>query len=267
MRRILAAIGGKVMALELAVVACLSDNFAYLVRDRASGECALIDAPEAEPVLATLAARGWRLGQILITHHHDDHVQALDAIRAATGARVIGAEDDRHRLPKLDLAVHPGDRFPVGGADCAVIAVPGHTLGHVAFHFPGAALAFTGDSLMAAGCGRIFEGTPAMMWDSLQRLSALPDETRIASGHDYLDANLRFAATIEPDNPAIARRRETVTQMRRRGELPMPWTLAEEKATNPFLRAGLPGVKAALGMRDAADVAVFAEIRARKDRF
>lgn len=255
------------MALELAVVACLSDNFAYLVHDPASGECALIDAPEAAPVLEALEERRWRLGQILITHHHDDHIQAVGTIREATGARVIGAEDDRHRLPPLDRAVHPGDGLALGTARCEVIAVPGHTLGHVAFHFPGARLALTGDSLMAAGCGRIFEGTPAMMRDSLQRLAALPDDTRIGSGHDYLDGNLRFAATIEPASPAIAARIDAVARMRREGRAPMPWTLAEEKATNPFLRAHLPAVKAALGMEGAPDVAVFAEIRARKDRF
>lgn len=255
------------MALELSVVACLSDNFAYLVHDDTSGDCALIDAPEAEPILAALAARGWQLGQILVTHHHDDHVQAVEAIHRATGARVIGAEDDRHRLPPLDLAIHPGDRLPFGAGHVSVIAAPGHTLGHVAFHFPEAEAVFTADSLMAAGCGRIFEGTPAMMWDSLQRLAALPDETRIFSGHDYLDGNLRFAATIEPGNPAIAPRIREVARMRREGRPVMPWTLAEEKATNPFLRASLPEVKAAIGMKDASDVEAFAEIRARKDRF
>lgn len=255
------------MALELVVVACLADNFAYLVHDSESGNCTLIDAPEAAPIMDTLKSRGWRLAQILITHHHDDHIQAVEAIRKATGARVIGAEDDRHRLPPLDLAVHPGDTLPLAGGQVSVIAVPGHTLGHVAFHFPEAEAVFTADSLMAAGCGRVFEGTPAMMWDSLQRLAALPDATRIFSGHDYLDGNLRFAATIEPGNPAIAARIDAVARMRRDGLPPMPWTLAEEKATNPFLRASLPEVKAALGMEGATDVTAFTEIRARKDRF
>jgi hydroxyacylglutathione hydrolase len=186
---------------------------------------------------------------------------------AATGARVEGASADAHRLPPLTRAFAPGDTVAVGGETGAVIDVPGHTVGHVAFHFPASGLAFTADSLMAAGCGRLFEGTAVQMWDSLSRLMALPDSTVIGSGHDYLAGNFRFALAIEPGLPALISRIERTDRLRREGRLPMPSTLAEEKASNPFLRAGDPAMKAALGMEGAPDATVFAELRGRKDRF
>jgi hydroxyacylglutathione hydrolase len=255
------------MALELVCVPCLKDNFAFLLRDAASGEVALVDAPEAAPILAALQARGWNLTRILVTHHHDDHIQAVDALRASTGAEVLGAAADAHRLPRLDRALREGDAVAVGAESGVVIEVPGHTRGHIAFHFPQSRMAFTADSLMAAGCGRLFEGTAQEMWDSLSKFAALPGETLIGSGHDYLDGNLRFARSLEPDNPALILRIERLAKLRREGRLPMPSTLAEERATNPFLRAGLPQMKAALGMEHAPDATVFAEIRQRKDRF
>lgn len=258
---------GNAMPLDLVIIPCLQNNFAYLIRDPASGIVALVDAPEAAPILAALRDRGLGLDLILLTHHHADHVQAVDEIRAATAARVLGAAADRHRLPALDHALSPGDVVEVGAAKGHVIDVPGHTLGHIAFHFAEPGLAFTADSLMAAGCGRLFEGTPAQMHDSLQRLAALPDETLICSGHDYLNGNLRFATHLEPGNPAITLRIDQVERMRREGQLPMPWTLAQERETNPFLRAHLPQMKEAVGLPGAPDVAVFAEIRARKDKF
>ena len=255
------------MALELVTVPCLKDNFAFLLHDAASGETVLIDAPEAAPILAALRARGWRLTRILLTHHHADHIQAVPELRAATGCRVEGAAADAHRMPPLDRILREGDRVEVGAEDGVVIDVPGHTRGHIAFHFPASRMAFTADSLMAAGCGRLFEGTPEEMWKSLQKLAALPPDTLIGSGHDYLTGNLAFAATLEPDNPALILRGERLEGMRREGRLPMPSTLAEELATNPFLRASLPAMKVAVGLPDAPDVRVFAEIRARKDRF
>lgn len=255
------------MALELVTIPCLTDNFAFLIRDAATGTVALVDAPEATPILAALHERGWKLDLILLTHHHDDHIQAVPELRAATGAKVWGAAADSHRLPPLDRALTEGDSTAVGSETGTVIAVPGHTSGHIAFHFPASALAFTADSLMAAGCGRLFEGTPQQMWQSLSRLAALPSKTLICSGHDYLTGNLRFAATLEPGNPALISRIEDTERMRREGRLPMPSRLSEELATNPFLRANLPGMKAAVGMEDAPDAEVFAEIRRRKDRF
>ena len=255
------------MALELVTIPCLQDNFAFLIRCAASGTTALIDAPEAAPILAALAERNWPLHLILLTHHHDDHIQAVPELRTATGAQVWGAAADAHRLPPLDRALTEGDSIAVGSASGTVIDVPGHTVGHVAFHFADAGLAFTADSLMAAGCGRLFEGTPQMMWASLQKLASLPPDTLICSGHDYLPGNFRFAQTLEPANPRLISRIEETERMRREGRLPMPSRLSEELATNPFLRASLPEMKAAVGMPGAADDQVFAEIRRRKDRF
>ena len=254
------------MALELVTVPCLKDNFAFLLHDAATGTTALVDAPEAAPIQAALTARGWRLDLILLTHHHDDHIQAVPQLRAG-GAQVWGAAADAHRLPPLDRALRPGDAVPLGAEVGSVIDVPGHTRGHIAFHFPASGLVLTGDSLIAAGCGRLFEGTAEEMWGSLQRLAALPPDTRVCSGHDYLTGNLRFAASLEPGNPRLISRMKSLEEMRREGRLPMPSLLSEELATNPFLRAPLPAMKAAVGMQGAPDADVFAEIRARKDRF
>ncbi|GAA0299037.1 hydroxyacylglutathione hydrolase [Rhodovulum strictum] len=255
------------MPLEIVTVPCLSDNYAYLAHDPATGATAVIDAPEAAPIEAALAERGWRLSDILITHHHHDHVGGVEALRTAHGARVTGAAADAHRLPKLDTPVAEGDRVRIGDETGEVLEVPGHTVGHVAYHFAGSGAVFTADSLMALGCGRLFEGTPEMMWTSLCRLAALPPETLVFSGHEYTAANGRFARTIEPDNAALAARLDKVAALRAAGQPTVPVPLSEELATNPFLRAGLAGVKRALGMTDAPDAAVFAEIRSRKDRF
>jgi hydroxyacylglutathione hydrolase len=255
------------MPLELVTVPCLTDNYAFLLHDGATGQTALVDAPEAGPILTALNQRGWRLNDILLTHHHADHIQAVPDLVAATGARVIGAKADAHRLPPLDLAIGEGDTLTVGGDPVHVIDVPGHTVGHIAFHIPSAKLAFTADSLMAAGCGRLFEGTAAQMWSSLTKLSALPPETLICSGHEYTTSNIRFALSLEPDNPALISRARNVAEARQASNPTVPSTLAEELATNPFLRGHLAHMKAAIGSPDASDVDSFAEIRRRKDRF
>lgn len=247
-------------AAELVTIRCLQDNYAYLIHG--AGETVLIDAPEAAPILAVLAERGWGLDQILLTHHHPDHVQAVREIVAATGAKVTGAAADAHRLPPLDRQVSPGDRITVCGEAAEVIDVSGHTVGHVAFHLPDSALAFTGDSLMALGCGRLFEGDPAMMWDSLSRLNALPGETLICSGHDYCAGNGAFALSLDPYNVDLTDRLDGV----KTGRLPCaPATLAVERATNPFLRVAEMGP--ALGLQGAPDAEVFARLRAMKDAF
>ena len=255
------------MPLEIVTIPCLSDNYAYLVHSSETGQTALIDAPEAGPISAALAERGWTLGHILITHHHGDHIDGVDPLRAASGARVIGARADAHRLPDLDLAVAEGDSIDFAGHTVQVLDVSGHTVGHVAFYIPDAGAVFTADSLMALGCGRLFEGNPQMMWNSLSKLAALPADTLVCSGHEYTAANARFALTVEPGNAALIARADAVRAARENGQPTVPSVLSEELATNPFLRAHLSEVKYALNMGHASDVAAFAEIRQRKDRF
>lgn len=255
------------MPLEIVTVPCLSDNYAFLAHDAASGETALVDVPEAAPILAALDERGWALSHILITHHHWDHVQDLDKVLARFPAKVVGAATDAHRLPPLDLALAEGDSVEIGGETGLVIDVSGHTVGHIAYHFPDSGVVFTADSLMALGCGRVFEGTMEMMWNSLQKLAALPPETLVCSGHEYTLANAMFAVTIEPDNPDLITRAETVGNTSAIGDPTVPSLLSEELATNPFLRANQPALKAAIGMPDASDAEVFAEVRTRKDNF
>lgn len=248
------------MPLELVTLRCLQDNYAYLLHGPAG--TVLIDAPEDLPVLTELEARGWGLDAILLTHHHADHIQAAPAIQARTGARVIGAAADAHRLPPLDLAVSPGQTIELLGETAAIIDVSGHTVGHIAIHVPHSRVVFTADSLMAMGCGRLFEGTAPMMWDSLSRLNALPGETLVCSGHDYCAGNGAFALSVEPDNAALAARLASVASA---AQPCAPATLDEERATNPFLRVA--ELRAGLGMEDAADAEVFARLRAMKDRF
>ena len=255
------------MPLDLVTIPCLSDNYAFLIHDAASGDTAVIDVPEAAPILAALRQRGWTLSQILLTHHHADHIQGVAELRAATGARVAGYAADAHRLPPLDLAVHEGQTVQVGTETGTVIDVSGHTIGHIAFHFPASALVFTADSLMACGCGRLFEGTGPQMWDSLSKLARLPPETLVCSGHEYTASNARFALSLEPDNQALISRVATIADARQIGQPTVPSRLSDELATNPFLRASHPQMKARLGLSEATDAAVFTEIRARKDRF
>lgn len=250
---------------ELVTVACLRDNYAFLLHNSATGQTALIDAPEASPIKAALAQRGWQLTDILLTHHHDDHVGGLESLRG--DARVIGAKADAHRLPPLDLAVAEGDMLHICGQTTHVIDVSGHTVGHIAFHMPAAALVFTGDSLMALGCGRLFEGTPAQMWQSLLKLRALAPQTQVCSGHEYTESNARFAASLDPDNADLRLRVRAIETARAAGRPTVPSGLDEERRTNPFLRADDAGLKAHLGMLDQPDVAVFAHIRASKDKF
>ena len=255
------------MSLEIVRVPCLKDNYAWIAHDPSSGATAVFDVPDAAPILSELQSRGWTLGDIFITHHHWDHIDGVEALRAATGARVTGAAADAHRLPALDRAVAEGDTVSIGADLGQVIDVSGHTIGHIAFYFPGARVAFTADSLMGLGCGRLFEGTPAVMWQSLCKLAALPPETLIFSGHEYSAGNAKFALTIEPANAALISRSDRITAARARGEATIPVALSEELATNPFLRAGRAEVKRAVGLPTASDAESFAEIRRRKDAF
>lgn len=253
------------MPIEIVTVPCLSDNYAYLIKG-ADGVW-LVDAPEAEPIIAALDARGWTLDTLLITHHHHDHVGGVEALRNRYGCTVMGPEAEAAKLPPLDRALADGDKIGSGDMTCTVIAVPGHTLGHIAFHMPAAKAVFTADSLMALGCGRVFEGTMDMMWATLSRLAALPPETMVYSGHEYTAANARFALSIDGTNSALISRSNAVTARRQKNEPTVPVSLAEELATNPFLRASDPTIRAQLGLPSAPDAAVFAELRQRKDRF
>lgn len=250
---------------ELVTIPCRADNYAFLLHDPETGHVILVDAPEAGPIQAELDRRGWRLAEILITHHHEDHIAAVAELRQ--GARVIGAARDAHRLPPLDLAVRPGETLNLGPFRADVIDAPGHTLGHVAWHVPQARAVFTGDSLMALGCGRLFEGTAEDMHGTLARLAALPGETLVCSGHEYTLGNARFARTVDPGNAALCARIERDEALRREDRATVPSRLDEERATNPFLRCADPGIRATLGMEDASDIEVLAELRARKDRF
>jgi hydroxyacylglutathione hydrolase len=239
--------------LEIVPVPALSDNYVWLLRDQASGTVAVVDPGEAAPVEAALARRGWEPALILLTHHHGDHVGGVAALKAAHGAAVIGAAADAHRLPALDRAVSPGDTVAVGESRAVVIDTPGHTHGHIAYHFAEAGVLACGDTLFSLGCGRLLEGSPAEMFGSLGRLAALPDTTQVLCGHEYTLANARFALTVEPDNATLRARAAEAEAQRAAGRSTVPVTLGAEKAANPFLRA--------------RDVAGFAAMRAAKDSF
>lgn len=255
------------MPVEIITLPARSDNYAYLVHDQATGETASIDAPEAAPLIAALDARGWTLTQIWLTHHHTDHTEYVEELRKRYGAKVVGHAKDAARLPALDVAVEEGDTVSLGASEAVVMDVSGHTIGHIAYHMPADKAAFTADSLMALGCGRVFEGTHAMMWESLSKFLPMDPGTQIYSGHNYGKANGAFALSIEPDNQALKDRIAAIAAADANGTPICPVTLAEELASNPFLRATEPSVKAAVGLADADDAGVFAEVRRRKDSF
>ncbi|KIN62064.1 Hydroxyacylglutathione hydrolase [Sulfitobacter noctilucicola] len=255
------------MPFDLITIPCLSDNYAFLLRDHDSGKVAVVDVPEAGPIKTELEARGWTLDQVWLTHHHWDHVDGLADLLATYPAKVVGASADAHRLPPLDQAVAEGDTVVLGSLEAEVFDVSGHTVGHIALYVPKAKCCFTADSLMALGCGRLFEGTPAQMWGSMQKLMALPRDTTICSGHEYTASNAKFALTVDPDNAALISRSKDIEVRRENGEPTVPSTLSTELDTNPFLRPANPGIRATLGMQTASDADVFAEIRKRKDNF
>jgi hydroxyacylglutathione hydrolase len=246
---------------------CLADNFGVLVHDPHRCATAAIDAPEAAPILAALAARGWELTHILVTHHHADHVQGIAGLRARfPRARVVGPAKEEAKIGGLDVPVHEDDVVEVGALDATVIEVPGHTSGHVAYWFTEEAILFAGDTLFAMGCGRGFEEPAHVLYHSLMKLAALPGETAVYCGHEYTLANARFALTVDPANLILVERAAEVARLREAGKLTLPTTIELERATNPFLRAEDPEIQAAIGMRGADPAGAFAELRSRKNR-
>ncbi len=252
------------MALMIEQFICRSDNFGVLIHDPDGNVTAAIDAPDADAVREHLVRRRWKLNFILTTHHHADHTDGNLALKEEYGCRIIGPEG---QIPGRDEIVREGDIFTLGTFEVRVLATPGHTLDHLSYWFPGAGVAFVADTLFAMGCGRIIEGTAPMMWQSLEKLMALPDDTDIYCGHEYTQTNARFALTIEPQNPDLIARARHVTERRNAGQPTLPTTILLEKQTNPFLRVDEPAIRALLGMTKASAAEVFGEIRKRKDAF
>jgi hydroxyacylglutathione hydrolase len=255
------------MPAEMYLFTCLKDNYGVLMHDPASGTTASIDAPEAAPVEAALQKTGWRLTDILVTHHHNDHTAGIGELKARHKCRVVAPRNEAQRIAHVDETVGEGDGVKVGALQGRVIDTPGHTAGHISYFFPTDQLAFVGDTLFSIGCGRVIEGTPQMMWDSLLKLRALPDATKFYCGHEYTAANIRFAKTVEADNKALAARADEVTKLVAAHKPTIPATIGAEKAANPFLRADDAEVANAVGLGGAPAWKVFAEIRERKNKF
>lgn len=253
--------------LEIVQIPVLSDNYLYLVHDAASGDTAIVDPGVEEPVVAELEARNWRLTHIINTHHHWDHTDANIALKERYNATIIGPAADRGRIPGIDIAVGEGDQVHLGEAAADIYFVPGHTRGHIAYHFADANALFSGDTIFSMGCGRLFEGTPEEMWQSLSKLMKLPDSTHIYGAHEYTAANGAFALTLEPQNSILQKRMQEVKALRLENKPTIPTTLGLEKETNPFLRPMSDEIQETLGMLGAPWPAVFKEIRLRKDKF
>jgi len=246
---------------------CLQDNYGVLLHDTATGATASIDAPEAAAVERALKTKGWRLTDILVTHHHADHTGGIAELRARHRCRVVAPQGEAARIPLIDATVREGGTVRVGSLTGQVYETPGHTAGHISYFFAPEKLAFVGDTLFSIGCGRVIEGTPEMMWASLLKLRALPDETQIYCGHEYTVANVRFALTIEPGNKDLQARADEAKRQVAAGQATIPTTIGEEKRANVFLRADVPAVAAAVGLAGKPAAQVFAEVRARKNKF
>ncbi|MDB5554396.1 MAG: Hydroxyacylglutathione hydrolase [Rhizobium sp.] len=253
--------------LEIELFRCRSDNFGVLLHDPDSGKTASIDAPEEQPILDALARRGWTLTDIFTTHHHQDHVEANLALKARFNVEITGPKNEADKIPGLGFAFGDGGQFTFAGHSVEVIETPGHTAGHICFYLPQDKLLFAADTLFALGCGRLFERSPRDMWQSLLKLRKLPDDTLVYFGHEYTLVNAKFAMTIDPQNAALRDRGKEIEATLAAGGHTAPTTIGVERATNPFLRADDAGIRKHLGMEGAEDWEVFAEIRARKDKF
>jgi hydroxyacylglutathione hydrolase len=254
------------MAAEIRTFPCLNDNFGYLIHDADTLATASIDAPEAGPVIAALEREGWSLTDILITHHHGDHIGGVAELKQKYGCRVIAPHDKTTGIANADLRVANGDVVKVGSLLARVLETPGHTLDHISYVFDGEKALFAADTLFSIGCGRVFEGTYPMMWDSLLKLRALPDDFRLYCGHEYTASNVKFALTIEPDNAALQARADEVSRLRAANKPTIPSLLGEEKKANVFLRADDPIVAQKLHMKGASAEEVFRELRERKNK-
>lgn len=252
--------------LEIHQFPTLSDNYGVLIRDPATNSVASIDAANAKDVMAALTEKGWTLTHILTTHYHWDHTDGNLELKAATGCKIIGPRAEAAKVPGIDEQVGEGDVFKFGTFDVHAHDAPGHTAGHIFLHIPQAKVAFVGDVLFAMGCGRVNEGTMETMWQSVSKVAALPSDTVLYCGHEYTVANAEFALSIEPGNPALQARVEAVKAQRAAGQATLPTRVDLELSTNPFLRAASPEIRATLGMPDASDADVFAEVRERKNR-
>lgn len=255
------------MPLTVEIVPCLSDNYAYLLFDRESSLCAVVDPSEAEPVERALLVRGLTLTHVLNTHHHWDHTGGNLPLKQKFGAAVVGPAKDRDRIPGIEIGVDESAPWRFGQYTARILEIPAHTRAHIAFVFEDGKIAFTGDTLFAMGCGRLFEGTPQMMWNSLSKLKHLSDDMRLYCGHEYTLNNGRFARTLEPGNSDLESRMREVETLRAQSKPTLPSTIGLEKKTNPFLRPDSPEIRRTLGLERADDVTVFAEMRRRKDAF
>jgi hydroxyacylglutathione hydrolase len=255
------------LAIEIEMFTAREDNFGVLVHDTAANFTMSIDAPEEAAIMAALTRKSWKLDTILTTHKHIDHVEANLALKAAFNCKIIGPAGDKDLIPGIDQTVKGGDSLKLGTMDIQVIDTPGHTNACISFYVPSAKAVFTADSLFSLGCGRIFDGTPEMMWASMQRLMALPPTTKIYCGHEYTASNARFALSVDADNADLQARAGQVKLLREQGKPTLPVTLAQELATNPFLRVADPAIRAHLGMENASDAEVFTELRSRKNNF
>jgi hydroxyacylglutathione hydrolase len=254
------------MAAEIRLFPCLSDNFGYLVHDPDTNATVSIDAPEAPAIIMALEREGWSLTDILITHHHHDHVGGVAELKQKYGCRVVGPHDKSTKIANVDLRTGQGEVVKVGNLLARVLETPGHTLDHISYVFDSDKALFAADTLFSIGCGRVFEGTYPMMWESLLKLRALPDDFRLYCGHEYTAANVKFALTIEPDNAALKVRAEQVKRLRAENRPTVPTLLGEEKKANVFLRADEPSVAASVRMKDRSAAEVFGELRERKNK-
>ena len=255
------------MPLEIRQIPCLADNYGYLIRDVASGAVAAIDTPDVNAINDALANEGWTLTHILNTHHHWDHAGGNLALKDKWQCEIVGPRNEADKIPGLDRPVGDGDIVAFGESTATVFDTPGHTSGHIIYHFAEDNVAFVGDTIFAMGCGRLFEGTPGEMWASLSKIATLPPETRLYCAHEYTQSNAAFALSVDPHNEDLKTRAREVDKLRAAGTPTVPTTLAAELATNPFLRADNDALKAAIGMTGAGPVEVFAETRKRKDSF